>query len=641
MRRQYIPTRRQLYGGSGDSNLTGPTDSTDPTDLDFTPVVGVSGGEIVSRLPIGRLRDEQPDVFNMYILAVESFMKKNDSDWMSWFRISGIHGSPFLPFQYPEQSVVNPGFGYCTHHSVLFLAWHRPYLALMEQALSAEACNIALRYTNPADQQRWHGAAKKIRQPYWDWSDIKQQILPDIAQTQTIPVTRPGPDGAPTRANIPNPLQKYIVPDKYPIVRITGRIDIKVLLFKSTATELTGSCCAGYQKYQNSSDNPGRPGFSKYEIDISGVSFPVRSSSINRICYTDTARLLRLTDVGRRKQQTMDLFAITDYNRFQTQLETIHDTVHVTVGGSMGLIDFAAFDPIFWLHHTNVDRLMAMYQNVQPNTTMTPRPRSPTMVLGGDVNDTSTTPLYPFRHPNGVEWTSEDLQAYASIFKLGYSYPEVQPKQAAKRENGLNSTTPHSASRSDTVVQLNSLYAPDNAAEQTRREWSAVVFLDTTEFTESCRVEIFIATADNASDGLVGFAPIFIGKSGPNSINTHINATIPLTQALKDRGHGSLEPQDVVPTLKSELSWAIEKVGSAEPVPLEDIKSLKIAVYSREGSYGADKVPTKGSATVYGEITQGKQGGWSDGDAPILKGHLAEIERGKRKGRTHAVLKVE
>ena len=35
-------------------------------------------------------------------------------------------------------------------------------------------------------------------------------------------------------------------------------------------------------------------------------------------------------------------------------LENMHDGIHVLVGqgGHMGRIQFAAFDPIFWLHHT-------------------------------------------------------------------------------------------------------------------------------------------------------------------------------------------------------------------------------------------------------------------------------------------------
>lgn len=36
---------------------------------------------------------------------------------------------------------------------------------------------------------------------------------------------------------------------------------------------------------------------------------------------------------------------------------TPHNDVHSTIGGFMGDPDFAALDPIFWLHHSNIDRL--------------------------------------------------------------------------------------------------------------------------------------------------------------------------------------------------------------------------------------------------------------------------------------------
>jgi hypothetical protein len=45
----------------------------------------------------------------------------------------GIHGRPYTAWD----SVTGPGgytqaTGYCTHNSILFPTWHRPYLALFE-----------------------------------------------------------------------------------------------------------------------------------------------------------------------------------------------------------------------------------------------------------------------------------------------------------------------------------------------------------------------------------------------------------------------------------------------------------------------------------------------------------------------------
>ncbi|KAI9759972.1 MAG: hypothetical protein M1840_002760 [Geoglossum simile] len=313
----------------------------------------------------------------------------------------------------------------------------------------------------------------------------------------------------------------------------------------------------------------------------------------------------------------MDLFAITDFNRFQKQLESIHDGVHVNVGGSMAVVNYAAFDPIFHLHHTNVDRLMAMYQNIQPGNTMTPGPRSNTLALGGGpaVSDTPTTPLYPFRHPGGNEWTPDELKSYTSIFDLGYSYPEVpQPNKDLPTRDTISIGN---LNRNYTVTQANQLYAPDDAASQTRTEYSAVVVLDTAEFTESCRVLLYLSPSPGVQD-TIGLAPVFVGETIAKQSITRVNATIPLTGALNERGHGSLESGDVVPLLKDQLFWSIEKVESSDEIPLENIKSLQVAVYSREGSYAMDQVPTKGQSTVYSEVTEGKQGGWKTGDPPIV-----------------------
>lgn len=49
-------------------------------------------------------------------------------------------------------------------------------------------------------------------------------------------------------------------------------------------------------------------------------------------------------------------FRQRDFQRFQELLEGPHGTIHVMVGGLMGGVPTSANDPIFWLHHANVDR---------------------------------------------------------------------------------------------------------------------------------------------------------------------------------------------------------------------------------------------------------------------------------------------
>jgi len=40
-----------------------------------------------------------------------------------------------------------------------------------------------------------------------------------------------------------------------------------------------------------------------------------------------------------------------------------HGSIHVDVGGWMGRFETAALDPIFWLHHANIDRLWVVWRN--------------------------------------------------------------------------------------------------------------------------------------------------------------------------------------------------------------------------------------------------------------------------------------
>jgi tyrosinase len=57
------------------------------------------------------------------------------------------------------------------------------------------------------------------------------------------------------------------------------------------------------------------------------------------------------------------VMATTDYPTFRWDLEVlVHNGVHVWVGGTMGSIPTAPADPLFWMHHANVDRLWWLWQ---------------------------------------------------------------------------------------------------------------------------------------------------------------------------------------------------------------------------------------------------------------------------------------
>src|SRR5579872_307603 len=59
------------------------------------------------------------------------------------------------------------------------------------------------------------------------------------------------------------------------------------------------------------------------------------------------------------------VLGISDFFTFSDQAEGLHDQVHGWTGGNggdMAVVNVAAFDPIFWAHHTMIDRLWWQWQ---------------------------------------------------------------------------------------------------------------------------------------------------------------------------------------------------------------------------------------------------------------------------------------
>jgi tyrosinase len=110
---------------------------------------------------------------------------------------------------------------------------------------------------------------------------------------------------------------------------------------------------------------------------ISGRANPLHSARVPRLAL-DQGRRAGISVAGRTAREPGDLMLLPtvrevrdvlelrDFLDFSSALEGLHDRVHVWTGGHMGMIPFAAFDPIFWAHHTMVDRLWRLWQLRHP-----------------------------------------------------------------------------------------------------------------------------------------------------------------------------------------------------------------------------------------------------------------------------------
>ena len=89
----------------------------------------------------------------------------------------------------------------------------------------------------------------------------------------------------------------------------------------------------------------------------------------------------------------------TNYNNFSSMINGVHGAVHGWVGGTMSSPATSPADPIFWLHHCNLDRLWWVWYN---------------STAGNHQNPVLADPVM---HP----WTYTESQT-RSITGLGYTY---------------------------------------------------------------------------------------------------------------------------------------------------------------------------------------------------------------------------
>lgn len=93
------------------------------------------------------------------------------------------------------------------------------------------------------------------------------------------------------------------------------------------------------------------------------------------------------------------VMANTTFNTFAPALEGVHNSGHVWVGGSMGSVPTAPADPVFWMHHAEIDRRWAIWQAAHPG-------QNPTLAGAAAIMD---------------PWSETEVDT-RDIIALGYKY---------------------------------------------------------------------------------------------------------------------------------------------------------------------------------------------------------------------------
>ena len=70
-------------------------------------------------------------------------------------------------------------------------------------------------------------------------------------------------------------------------------------------------------------------------------------------------------DTEMQKKESREAFLETDYYRFVNAIGTPHSSIHERIGCEMDNVATAAYDPMFFLHHSYVDFQWAFWQELQ------------------------------------------------------------------------------------------------------------------------------------------------------------------------------------------------------------------------------------------------------------------------------------
>lgn len=357
-----------------------------------------------------------------------------------------------------------------------------------------------------------------------------------------------------------------------------------------------------------------------------------------------------------------------------SQLEGIHNQVHTNVGGSnplghMSVTNVASFDPIFWLHHCNVDRLVALYQAIYPQNRLQPSPGRATfgrIVPGVDgPSDDLNTALYPFRLPSGDWWRSNEIKSVGTIWKYKYGYDEIPCSMltsgtsaagvssfARERVNALyspNSTggskkarrSPSANANPDAYAEPKRYphqpgYTPENDKPVTiRNDYGVRCLIDRSEIPGSWTAHILltpqpcgkVAPGDYflSKDRISGFSAF--GAPFIRHESMAYSQDYPLTDTLIDRGVKIDNPTVVEKYLKDNLKICFTTGDDTlYEIPASSLKTWKVGVYIQEGKYPdglkyGSTLPAFSDKRYLPKVTKGMPGGINseaDMDSPVM-----------------------
>ncbi len=272
---------------------------------------------------------------------------------------SQVHGTFADKPNWPAQALWQE----CAHNHWFFLPWHRAYLLEFEAVVRGHVVDLG----GPAD---W-------ALPYWNYSDFAA-------------------DGQ--RLSLPLPLQGDTLPDDVTVPGVEARAD---------------------GTFPNPLFNPTRQG----PDPASGPGWATATRALLRPHYANQQDTGRVSFGGGVLENPNNPALFHDSSVEIGQLDVQpHGSTHVEVGGVMAQFETAALDPVFWMHHCNVDRLWETYARDLKHG----YPFQNGLGVGTAAHQSWLGQQFRFRRPDGSTqvWKAPDV---LDIGALGYAYDTTAP----------------------------------------------------------------------------------------------------------------------------------------------------------------------------------------------------------------------
>jgi hypothetical protein len=266
------------------------------------------------RLNIVDLKAGHPENFGRFVMALKHLANSDD-----WYRICGIHGATFKPGDpgvlCPTDLATVTKLGetgepfYCKHSVYSFIAWHTPYIYQFELLLN--------RY-NKSENKDY------ITLPYLD-------------------LTRGcSADGVADNFDFLN--EEFIT-----------------IYHNKKKVTVENPLAHAYFYYHGIKSKTYRCGFFNAKNPVEKAQVAVVKKQLNNALYAGSYEQFSSMPVVHSKSGTVSLYV---------PLETPHNQLHDIIGGQGGVmsdVSISAFDPVFWLHHCNMDRhyYTWMYNNTE------------------------------------------------------------------------------------------------------------------------------------------------------------------------------------------------------------------------------------------------------------------------------------